>query len=845
MISHVSAELSPLLLPWHWRLVNNDFNFHVLLDFERVDNVKHALKMPAHVSEDEMSDLPKLDAFSRPTPLMATSTESNLRRSPRKRALTEQPSITKTETASSISLSRPNRFVRPAAKLPAPRRPARHTNATGGVLDGIPLLPRSTTVSETLRTSNNRQSPASPQRSLRLAHVDSLTLPLKHLAMQAAHDESKPPVRREKQVPSKEKGKSKSSAQAVENDRPRIPRHTAACKEKQMPHYTSRFVLKEAHCNDDEEDSNDEDEDEETDLSGFIVDDDVEISFHDTSALESDGNSEEEREPAKRAPPPARRRRLLQRGSPTRRRLEFGPNSEPDSDKENRPLAELSTMLQKVSLENKKATEEEIEVIDLTSSPMVPLVLKLHPSTLPSLQPHDAKPETNISRSNPFEHFDAIMKFSPPSFKPAPTVPPQDSPAKQTIDSDFDNQQLKSSEEDDARFKTPPATPPRSPSKLKSPSKLLSPSKRQTIPRSPHRQSMDAFWDHNVINEWNDEYSPKKAPAASPGKRGLAKFQLWSDSEDEAEDHSIGSSDSLPSPCLSPSKSQSSSKSPEKEEKRRLVEEKRAAATRKKAFDSRKEQLALDLFRELDKKTADGQLAALASSTGGVSIVWSKTLRSTAGRANWRRTITKLSGSPVKGNPNSSDPGIKVQHFASIELAEKIIDCEDRLVNTLAHEFCHLMNFMISNVRNQPHGASFKKWAQKVTSHLRSTNISSWRKVEVTTKHSYVINHKYLWVCTGRPRTPAMEFLNVEEDEGCGGEYGRHSKSIDVEKHRCGKCKGLLVQVRPKPRATASPAKKRPARRDLNRGGSAESSSSSGTQTGALRTLVETIELSD
>lgn len=49
--------------------------------------------------------------------------------------------------------------------------------------------------------------------------------------------------------------------------------------------------------------------------------------------------------------------------------------------------------------------------------------------------------------------------------------------------------------------------------------------------------------------------------------------------------------------------------------------------------------------------------------------------------------------------------------------------------------------------------------------------------------------------------------LNLPEDEGCGAEYGRHSKSIDPDKHRCGKCKGVLVQVRPKPRKV-DPARK-------------------------------------
>jgi predicted SprT family Zn-dependent metalloprotease len=525
--------------------------------------------------------------------------------------------------------------------------------------------------------------------------------------------------------------------------------------------------------------------------------------------------------------------------------LTFGNDGEEEgSDKENRAADILLNALQNISLEDKKPKKmkEEPEVIDLTSSPAVSPDLKLNtrPSS-PSTQPQKVKVEINSCLdSNPFKDFDAMLKLSPPSSKPALMIPSKDLPAKKAIESDDEDKERAPPDEVDSRFKTPPATPPRSSSKLKSPSKLLSPSKREAIPQSPHRQSMDAFWDHNVINEWNDEFSPKKAPAASPGKPGGSRFQIWSDSED-----TFNTSDSFPSPCSSPRKLGVPMKSPEKEEKKRIAEEKRLAAAQKKAFDAKKEQLALALFHELDQHVANGQLAKLSSTTGGVKIMWSKTLRSTAGRANWKRTVTKSSGSPIKGNPSLSDTGVKIQHFASIELAEKIIDCEDRLVNTLAHEFCHLTNFMISNVRDQPHGTSFKRWAQKATSHLRTTSIESWRKVEVTTKHSYTINHKYLWVCTGRPRTPAMGFLKVEEDEGCGAEYGRHSKSIDVEKHRCGKCKGFLVQVRPKPRGTASPKKKVAGR--VKREGSAESasSSSSGSQRNPLQTMFETIELSD
>jgi hypothetical protein len=45
--------------------------------------------------------------------------------------------------------------------------------------------------------------------------------------------------------------------------------------------------------------------------------------------------------------------------------------------------------------------------------------------------------------------------------------------------------------------------------------------------------------------------------------------------------------------------------------------------------------------------------------------------------------------------------------------------------------------------------------------------------MDVTTCHNYDINYKYRWQC-----------------QVCQMEYGRHSKSIDVDKSRCGKCHG-------------------------------------------------------
>ena len=73
----------------------------------------------------------------------------------------------------------------------------------------------------------------------------------------------------------------------------------------------------------------------------------------------------------------------------------------------------------------------------------------------------------------------------------------------------------------------------------------------------------------------------------------------------------------------------------------------------------------------------------------------------------------------------------------------------------------------------------------------KCTKAFSSRKVIVTTKHTYTIAYKYVWVCGA-----------------CETEYKRHSKSIDPAKHTCGKCKGKLVQVQPAPRKGQSQGKR-------------------------------------
>lgn len=343
-------------------------------------------------------------------------------------------------------------------------------------------------------------------------------------------------------------------------------------------------------------------------------------------------------------------------------------------------------------------------------------------------RPAQSLSDERPSSSHDKENLDAILRFSPPRLATR------------------------------LRAQTPerPVTPPpASPSK----SRLVSPSKTKIrIPTPPHRQSLDGFWNADTVNDWNDQYSPQKT-LKSPNKN------LFSRDQEEST-----------SPKPSPKKSSSS---PNK----RTAAEVRA----KKDFAARKHALAESFLAELDQTITSGQIASLSASTGGVRLIWSKTLNSTAGRANWRRETIKARSAITAASTSSTaivPPPANVihKHHASIELAEKVIDDETRLLNVLAHEFCHLANFMVSGIKDQPHGTSFKAWGAKCTAAFGA------REVHVTTKHSYAIDYKYVWKCDG---------------DDCGAEFKRHSKSIDPKKHTCGSCRGKLVQIKPVPRGGA------------------------------------------
>ena len=186
---------------------------------------------------------------------------------------------------------------------------------------------------------------------------------------------------------------------------------------------------------------------------------------------------------------------------------------------------------------------------------------------------------------------------------------------------------------------------PTDPAQSISPARKLDPPRKTApvIPPSPYHPTNDLFWDERETNSWVDTYSPQKKTSAqrSPFKNpGL----------------------------ISPEESVVLSTSPTKE-----LKEKRAL---KKSFDAKKKALAEQFLKNIDDKIAKGEVGSKCANTGGVQIVWSKTLRTTAGMAKWKLEKLRLpNGHVAMGDHELAG---QARHHATIELSEKVVDSEGR-----------------------------------------------------------------------------------------------------------------------------------------------------------------------
>ncbi|KAJ5777963.1 hypothetical protein N7520_001209 [Penicillium odoratum] len=459
-------------------------------------------------------------------------------------------------------------------------------------------------------------------------------------------------------------------------------------------------------------------------LEDFIVSDNEEPSYHETS----DSETEVQKNPTPPPPPKSARKRLIRGRRP-------GFNTEENGER-------CSSPSDSFGLEVK-----------------LPDSVKL-PSSLPVNPKHKFQDDLDLSTKLGDMELNVDNEL---------TSQVETDSSLSIIDLDLSPPPLKPTSR---RSQTPPSTPSRN-RFLRSPTK-----EKSRIPPTPHRESTDAFWSQEVANDWVDQHSPRKDKTS-----GRSVIELLQDFDDSDGGSSQDISTSTEPESIS-KVTMKEAKTPSKTAlKKAETEARKAAKARRLSFDNKKADFANTFLRVLDDAVAGGKVSQLAEKTGGVEIIWSKTLQKTAGRAQWRGINDRDSSGRVI--PSS------IRHHAKIELAERIIDDEYRLLNTLAHEYCHLANYMVSNCHDNPHGASFKMWGNKCAEALKNHPIYGGQ-IHVTTKHSYKIDYKYVWACVS-----------------CAQTYGRHSKSIDPTRVRCGACKNKIEQIKPKPR-NVSP-KKNPA----------------------------------
>lgn len=164
-----------------------------------------------------------------------------------------------------------------------------------------------------------------------------------------------------------------------------------------------------------------------------------------------------------------------------------------------------------------------------------------------------------------------------------------------------------------------------------------------------------------------------------------------------------------------------------------------------KNFAKNKKELAHKLYKMFNVGAFDTCLPT------DMELVWKPRLLTTAGTCEQRLNhLTK-------------------ERTSRINLSTKVLDTADRLRDTLIHEMCHAGSWLISGYKGG-HGPLWKWWATRAANAFPELPI-------ISRCHNYKVHTKYQYKCIK-----------------CFHKYGRHSKSLDVDRKRCGRCKtgGLL-----------------------------------------------------
>ncbi|XP_054262924.1 germ cell nuclear acidic protein-like [Macrosteles quadrilineatus] len=163
----------------------------------------------------------------------------------------------------------------------------------------------------------------------------------------------------------------------------------------------------------------------------------------------------------------------------------------------------------------------------------------------------------------------------------------------------------------------------------------------------------------------------------------------------------------------------------------------------KKNFKTKREELTKRLFTLYNKEVFDQQLPS------DLLIQWNSRMTSTSGYCYNKRIY--------RGN--------EILRSSRIVLSIKILDRADRLRDTLIHELCHAATWII-NATSDGHGPIWRSWADKANRRFPELPV-------IKRCHDYAISTKFTYKCMS-----------------CGYSIGRHSKSLDTERKRCGFCYG-------------------------------------------------------
>ncbi|OAD61210.1 Acidic repeat-containing protein [Eufriesea mexicana] len=167
-------------------------------------------------------------------------------------------------------------------------------------------------------------------------------------------------------------------------------------------------------------------------------------------------------------------------------------------------------------------------------------------------------------------------------------------------------------------------------------------------------------------------------------------------------------------------------------------------------YKNTKETLCNYLYKLYNENVFDNELPK------DMTIEWNVRMRGTAGFCYNKKSVKTLGG---------------IVRSSRIVLATKVLDTPNRLRDTLIHEMCHAAAWLINGV-SDGHGPFWTGWANKA--------MKTYPELPPIRRcHDYKIKTKFTYKCIN-----------------CGYSIGRHSKSLDIKKKRCGHCYGkfeLLV----------------------------------------------------